>query len=462
MGATAHHEGDLSRWRLLAYGQMGLPLAALSLPLYIYLPSFYAETLGLGLAAVGGILLAARLWDLVLDPLIGALSDRIGRRGSRRKRWIGCGAPLLVVGTLLLFIPSQGIGGTYLLVTSFVFYLGATMVMLPYIAWGAELGGDYHGRSRVAGHREAFVILGTLVAVAVPAMFADDLTASMRVLGIGTAALFCISLVLTAAYVPDPPQNDDTAIDWWRSARTIAENKAFRHLLSAYLLNGCANGLPATLFILFVGHRLGMADAAGPLLMLYFLCGFLGMPAWFALSRRIDKRLAWSAAMLLASASFIAVPFLGTGDIVVFAVICVISGLCLGADLMLPPSMQADIIEADARATGEHRAGAYFGFWNVATKLALALAVGIAFPVLEWAGFEAGGDTQSEQGLVTLGLLYGGLPVALKLAAVVLVMRRRLPGEQAGTIIHQDPIRGAPHEKDSVSPANFNLVHNGM
>ena len=208
---------------------------------------------------------------------------------------------------------------------------------------------DYHGRSRITGTREAFVILGTLVAVSIPAAFAGDLSTSMRVLGISTVMTLFVSLIVLGVFVPDPPQAGRAVIDWRDGVRTIVADKAFRRLLGAYLLNGCANGLPATLFILFVGHRLGMPDVAGPLLLAYFLCGFLGMPIWLALSRKTDKRSAWSVAMLLASVSFIFVPFLGSGDFVFFVVICVVSGLCLGADLMLPPSMQADIVEAEVR-----------------------------------------------------------------------------------------------------------------
>ena len=73
---------------LLAFGVPGFPLAALLVPLYIYLPAFYADEMGLGLAAVGAILLAARLWDVVIDPLIGVLSDRWTTRIGRRRPWL--------------------------------------------------------------------------------------------------------------------------------------------------------------------------------------------------------------------------------------------------------------------------------------------------------------------------------------------------------------------------------------
>jgi len=73
---------------LLAYGALGFPLAVLNLPLYVYLPTFYAEQMGLGLATVGIMLFAARLLDTLSDPLIGELSDRIPIRFGRRRPWL--------------------------------------------------------------------------------------------------------------------------------------------------------------------------------------------------------------------------------------------------------------------------------------------------------------------------------------------------------------------------------------
>ena len=423
---TRHSRDEISLWHLLAYGQMGAPLAALSLPLYVYLPSFYANTLGLGLASVGGVLLVARIWDLFTDPLVGICSDRIGWRRNRRKKWIAAGSPILLVGLLFLFLPVEGAGTIYLLLSSCVFYLGATVVMLPYLAWGAELASGYHDRSRVTGAREGFVISGTLLAAAVPAFFANDMRTAMLVLGLAIAILMVPSIIILLSNVPDRQIARIPKWRWQDAARIISKNHAFRRLLSAYFLNGLANGLPATLFILFVSYRIDVPDAAGQLLMLYFVSGILGIPAWLALSKRLDKHRAWSVAMIAACVSFLVVPFLNAGDIAIFGFICAVSGLCLGADLALPPSMQADVIAKDSFDTGIERAGLYFGLWNLATKLALALAVGIAFPLLEWSGFTVGAAKQPKFGLDMLAILYGGLPVVLKLTSILLIWHHRL------------------------------------
>jgi Na+/melibiose symporter-like transporter len=124
--------------------------------------------------------------------------------------------------------------------------------------------------------------------------------------------------------------------------------------------------------------------------------------------------------MLWASAAFVWVPLLGPADLWAFALICALSGIALGADLALPASLQADVVDLDWLASGRRRTGLFFAFWSMTTKLSLALAVGIAFPLLSLAGFEAGG-ANSDRALATLAALYGLLPVAIKLAATALV-----------------------------------------
>jgi len=138
---------------LLAYGLPGLPLATVLLPLFVYLPTFYAESLGLGFAVVGSLLLVARLTDMVTDPLVGVLSDRFGWPLGRRRSWMLLGVPLLMIAAHRLFLPPDDAGAAYLLEWSIAAYLGATLVQLPYSAWGAEISGDYNERSRISGTR---------------------------------------------------------------------------------------------------------------------------------------------------------------------------------------------------------------------------------------------------------------------------------------------------------------------
>ncbi len=430
MTATRPQPEALAWPRLLAYGLPGLPLAALLLPLFVYLPTFYAENLGLGLGLVGSVLLIARLSDVVTDPLVGYLSDRFGWPLGRRRSWMLFGVPLLLVAAHRLFLPPGEVTAAYLLFWTVAAYLGATMVQLPYSAWGAEISDDYHERSRISGAREGFVVVGTLLAAGLPALLAADLKTAMAVIGWGLVAVLPIAVALALKTVPEERFQRSRRIGWRQGTAVLYRNRPFRRLLTAYFLNSIANGLPATLFLLYVTHVLEKPSWSGLLLFVYFACGVAAIPLWLRLSTRWGKHQAWIAAMLLASAVFALVPLLGPGDHWWFLAVCVVTGIGLGADLTLPASMQADVVDLDTLKSGQRRTGIFFALWGIATKLALALAVGLAFPLLELAGYQAKVPAQPEAALLALVLLYSLVPALFKLAAIALFLRYPITAAQ--------------------------------
>jgi Na+/melibiose symporter-like transporter len=407
---------------LLAFGVPGFPLAALTVPLYIYLPAFYADEMGLGLAAVGGVLLAARLLDVVIDPVVGVLSDHWTTRIGRRRPWLLLGTPLALFAVFKLFRPEPGVGDLYLLVWTGVLYLAWTILLLPYYAWAAELSPDYHERARITGFRESFVILGTLAAAGLPALQGGRATGAgaLSMLAMLMMVALPIAIGVTLAVVPERPVAPVPAagLGGWRA---IVANRPFRRLIAAYLLNGLGNGLTATLFTLFASHVVKVPDLTGALLFVYFLAGILAVPFWLWLSRRRGKHRAWAISLVWTCCWFVWAPALGPGDVAWYALISVMTGIGLGADLTLPSAMQADIVDLDTLESGARRAGLYFALWGMATKLALAIAVGIAFPLLDLAGFDPARTANGGPALTALGLLYAIVPVAIKLGATALV-----------------------------------------
>jgi Na+/melibiose symporter-like transporter len=202
----------------------------------------------------------------------------------------------------------------------------------------------------------------------------------------------------------------------------IKQNTLFTRLLFAYFMNGIANGLPATLFLLFVSYVLVLPDQFGLLLSAYFISGLIGLPIGVKLAKYYNKHRVWGASMLWAIAIFSWVPSLGAGDFMPFLIICILSGLSLGVDMALPASIQADVIDLDSVQGGGQRSGFFFGLWGMATKLSLALAVGITFPLLALLGF----DTQAapaDNNLLALSVLYGLLPIPFKLIAAWTIWR---------------------------------------
>ena len=410
-------------WPLLAYALPALPLAMLSLPLYVLLPSFYASQLGLPIAAVGGALLIVRIFDAACDPIVGVLCDRWRPAFGRRRLWTIAAAAPTALASYAVFAPPSGAGLFYLTIWGVALSGAWSAMLIPYTTWGAELSTTYAGRTRVAGFREALAVVGTLAALVIQAVVAQQVSerAALFVIGVTLAIAIPVTALTAVSFAPEPPDATVERVAWRGGFSQLRQNKPFVRLLIAFLLNGCANGFPATLFLFFVNDRLEANSAAGPLLVLYFLCGVIGVPIWLALAKRWSKHRAWSVAMIGACVFFIAAPFLRAGDVWLFAIICAGTGLALGADLMLPPAIQADVIDVDTAQTGEQRGGLYFALWSLATKLALALAVGMAFPLLARFGFDPAAGLKTESGLSMLAFLYAGAPVILKALAIALM-----------------------------------------
>lgn len=441
--------GGAGRAVLFGYGVLGLPLAALGLPLVVYLPPFYAGLAGLTAGAVGAALFLARVLDVATDPLVGWLSDRCPTRWGRRLPWILAGAPLLLVSAWLLFAPVPGVGAVWLFAWSAAAYLGWTLIYLPYTTLGAELSADYDERSRITAFREGFFVLGTVVAILLPPLV-ERAAPGNGLRGLALFLVFSLPLALALFFwqVREPARPRRPAPDWRAGLRLLVGNAPFRRLLLAYLLNGMANGFPAALFLFFVQHVLGGDRlVAGGFLLLYFLCAVAGLPLWLRLGRGWSKHRLWCAAMLWAAAVFAWTPLLGAGDYLAYGAICVLAGLCLGVDQALPASIQADVIDEDTAAGGDRRAGIYFGLWGMATKLAFALAVGIAYPLLELAGFAADADNPPVA-LLTLALLYAGVPVLVKLGVVFMMWR--FPLDRARQAELRRRIRAAEAESRSI------------
>ncbi len=441
----------LPRKVIWAYALPALPLSALTIPFYVILPAYYIETFGVSAAAMGFALIALRLFDGITDPVGGFLSDITRMRFGRRKPWIFAGTPLVFAGVVMLFAPPGDADVTHFVIWSCVLTLGWTMMIVPYAAWGAELSGQYHERTRIVGAREATILAGTLIAILLPeaskAIFGGA-EAGVSSIAWATGIGLPISVWLCLKFVPDrlPLKRDRHGLEagvggGWR---LIAQNRHFRRLILAYLVNGLANGLPTSLFILFVSHALQAPGLAGPLLLAYFLAGLLSVPVWMKLSRRWEKHHAWCRAMMFSCGVFVFTPVaVWLGDPMIFAVICTLSGLALGADLALPASIQADVVDADTAAGGGERAGLYFALWGIASKFASALSAGPALILLGTLGFDATLPRQSDVVVIALTALYSVVPVILKTGAIRLMWTFGLGADEQqrlrGTITGADP-----------------------
>ncbi|MCD9149221.1 MFS transporter [Pseudophaeobacter flagellatus] len=398
-----------------------LMLAAAGIPLYIHLPRFASVNLEIGLGTVGVILMGIRLIDLVQDPLIGWVLDR----WARAQRVFAAAAALgLAFGFPALFMlqPGEGITLrlTLVLVLLFSAYsLGMILLygrsaMLAKQATTAEI-------TRMAAYREGGMLLGVVLVAIAPTLLAL-LGASAQgypALGWGLGALALMTAVLARSIWRRPVQLG-TALN----LQGLATSGAARLLLLA-LINSLPVAITSTLFLFFVEDRLDLAGQSGFLLLLFFASAGLSVPLWARVSRQLGPRNTLLIAMPLAVCAFVGAAFLAPGNLIGFAIICLASGVALGADMVILPVMfSMALVRANLRASTA------FGIWSFAGKLGLALAAFLVLPALQLSGFEPGAEN-TPRALATLNGAYAILPCLLKLAAIGLAMT--LPTEDTVT-----------------------------
>jgi len=422
---TAAHlqEGRQTLPQAAMYGLLGLPLAFVALPVYVHLPNHHAREFGMPLATLGAVLLFSRLLDALVDPRIGEAVDALYRRSRRA---VASAAVLLALALALgfqaLFFVPQGLraGGAglwaWMVAALALCHVSCSALVVLHQAWAARQGGGVHAQSRWVAWREGLGLVGVLLASVLPSLagWSVSLLVLCVVLAAGLWTWHTLDRRWSATERP-PLAADASSGLWqpWRHAR-------FRRLLAVFMVNGMASAIPATLVLFFVQDRLQAPSAWQPLFLgLYFLAGAVSMPLWLALIARRGLAQAWMCGMLLSVLTFSAVLALGPGDLLAFAAVCALSGMALGADLSAPGALLNQTIEAcGQRGRSE---GAFMGWWSLATKLNLALAAGLALPLLGAWGYVPG--QRDPQALQALGLAYGLLPCLLKLLAMGILWR---------------------------------------
>ncbi len=408
----------VSKPELVRYSLFAAPLAMAALPVYVHVPKLYAE-LGLSLTALGGLLLVLRFADAFVDPLLGRWSDRRATRFTAIA--VACAA--LLVGMLGLLNPAAASSFSmalwpWLTVSLILVYFGFSLATIAYSAWGAELPPDSAARTRLTASREAVGLIGVLIAAALPTMLASS-GAQAPHNGLGLARfswLFALALIFTLCALWRL-REAKVAVDTPGALRGVLKDKRFVALLAVFALNGIASAIPATLLLFFVDDVLRAKEWEPVFLVSYFLAGALAMPLWVMLAARLGKVAAWGIGMVLAVLAFSWAASFGAGDRIAFLVVCIASGVALGADLALPPALLADAIE---KANARDRTGSYFGIWTFATKANLALAAGLALPIVSAFGYRSG---EPSSNVAALTLAYTVLPCLLKLAALTLLWK---------------------------------------
>lgn len=399
--------------RLPAYSLFAAVLSGAGLPIYIYAPKYFADTYGVSLTLLGTILFGLRLFDVVQDPVLGWFSERL-RRG--RDIAVALGVLVLAASMVGLFAVVPPVApALWFAVTITGLFTAFSFLTINFYAQGISKAEHVNGgHVRLAAWRETGALLGVCIAAVSPTLLTGVAAAPFATFAWGFAGAAILAAVFMWPEWTARPESDPTPI------RDILADRPARRLLFLALVNAAPLAVSSTLFLFFVDSRLDAPGWEGPLLVLFFLAAALSSPVWSALAARFTAKRVLLVAMVLAVASFAAVLALGPGDAAWFAVICILSGATIGADLTLLPALFATRM-AQVSPNG----GQGFGLWSLVSKFTLAFAAATLLPALEWSGFAAGADNP-ESALRMLTLLYALVPIVLKCVAIVILLRLRL------------------------------------
>lgn len=398
------------RDRLPAWSLYGAVLSAAGLPIYIYAPKYYADTFGVSLTALGALLFVLRLFDVVQDPVLGWVAERLGRaRGIA----VAMGAALLAASMVGLFAVVPPVAPiVWFGVTITGLFSAFSFLTINFYAQGiGKAGRIAGGHVRLAAWRESGALLGVCVAAVTPTVLVGLVAAPYAIFAVGFAIV-----TLLAALAMAPEWRGPVETETPTPIRTIIADPLARRLLILALVNATPLAVSSTLFLFFVDSRLDAQGWEGPLLVLFFLAAAVSAPMWSALAQRFGTKRVLLAAMVLAVASFGVTLTLGAGDQATFAVICILSGATIGADLTLLPAMFARRMAKVSPSGGQG-----FGLWSLVNKFTLAFAAVILLPTLDLAGFSAEAEVLPASALTMLTVLYALVPSLLKLFAIGLL-----------------------------------------
>ncbi|MGC5627982.1 MFS transporter [Georgenia sp. Z1344] len=368
---------------------------------------FLTDVVGLRPGLAGSVVLVAKVWDAVNDPLMGALSDRTRTRWGRRRPFMVVGAILLVPAMALLWLPQVPATGQLPMfvwaVASYVLYATVQTVMaVPYSSLSTEIATDYDVRNRANTLR----LLLSTVSSAVCSLLATALFEAYRsgdlsatglylgiVLGVGAVLTACVlvSALVSRERTPLPTSVQSVSL---RTFTAPLRLRTFRRLLGMYLSHSLALDIITTTLLYYTLYVVtGVSTQV--VLGIFIAVNVVAYPIVTALVGRVSKVTVYRTLLPLGVVAALGValypaswPAWG-----VYAVALLLATGMAGAQLM-PWVMFGDVVDDADLATGRRDAGSFSGMMTFVRGLATAVVVQVIGLVLELTGYVAPADNE--------------------------------------------------------------------
>lgn len=413
----------------------------------LVLTYFLTDNLGVAALAAGLIVTLAKIWDVVIDPLIGAASDRqLVRTGSRRGFMV-TGALTLPLCFALTFAvpPSWGpsAGAVCVLLAFLATATAFSLFQVPYVALPAELTDGYDERTRLLGWRVVVLTAAILLfGAGGPALrnAGSDPVLGYLLMGIVSGVVIGVGMLVasrTASAPTGSPGPADGAASVapaspWRDQylsgfRALRRSQPFRALLGTFLLQALATGTMLAGAQYVATWVLRSEDAVTFVFVALVAPALLATPAWTVVARRLGKERAFAIATVLftAAATSIIAAVWSPGAWIYASV--AVAGIAYAGLQSLPMAMLPDVISHDERVNGSGKAGTFTGIWTAGETVGFALgatAVSLTLAATGYVSTVAGQTVvQPDAAITGIVLSFSILPAVL-MAASLLTLRR--------------------------------------
>ena len=392
------------------------------------IPSLYATEFSLDLAVIGTVMLIARVFDAVTDPLIGFLSDRTVSPYGRRKPWVASGAVLTVIAIWFLFRPGDSTTMVYFLSFSILLYLAWTIMEIPYVAWMLEMSRDAKERTRINSFRTFALLIGAILFYLLPALVpGSDGRMNFHVLGI-LAIVLAVSVPITTffavKYVPEGEVFESEAqpkiTELWRSIRG---NKPFLVYIAMYAFIGLASGIANVVSFMYIDTYLGIGNRFTELFLPAVVIGPLTLPLWAWTMNRYGKyrvtAIAFTIYMFLMPLPWFVEP--GPSAFLPMLILYALSSVFMPLLMVSMPAILGDVIDYDELQTGKNRSGQYSSFLTLIAKGMTAVGGPVALIAIGLFGYQPGSPDNTETAIMGLRLVYILVPPLVVLPGVLLL-----------------------------------------
>lgn len=440
--SLVNKKSALTQAQGLAYGLPLLSISFLFGPISI-LQGMYAKYFGLALTTIASVLLVARLFDAVSDPIIGYCADRYYARRGHRKPFIVAGGLLFIVASWFLYVPPMEVSAGYFLGWFLAFYLAYTLFEIPHLAWGSELASDSKEKNRVYGLRSLFGFFGALLFYIMPQLPWFDTNEftpeTLKWSVVAAGSLMLPLLYFSIKTVPDahkPPPTKRQKESLRVVLQAIFTNKPMLVLTAAHICTGFGSGMWFTLLFIVVDAYLGLGAKFALVYAISFTVSIFSLRLWFLLANRWGKQVTWIVGMVLSTLGMVGTGLLSpetTGWLALLVCMILISSgfACFGH---MVPSLLSDIVDYGTWKFGTDRAATYFSLFTFVNKTVGALGGAVALAIAGWVGFDPTAAIHEDSAISGVRFAIAWIPALFILLSIFLITRIPITTKRHGII----------------------------